>query len=596
MTTFSAAVTAQNGYAGEEIEFFYKNPIIDNGADPWAYYKDGYYYYTHTTGGDITVWKSKTLSGVGSGQKKVVWRPEAGKPYSSDLWAPEIFFVDGKWYVYFAAGSSEHGFRDQKMWVLQSETDDVFSNYTLMGQIKSPDDNWAIDGSIFEYNDKLYITWSGEPTSENDMQCIYLAEMSNPWTISSERVLLSKPEYEWEQRGGRPWINEGPSALYKDGKIHIVYSASGSWSDFYCLGLLTFSGGDILSPDSWVKSDKPVFESGNGIFSPGHSSYVKSPDGTEDWIVYHSARSQGSGWDRVVRMQKFTWDVDGYPVFGEPLPDGRAYPLPSGEREQYDKIEGIIDGKTYRIRPRLRPNGTTHYLELVPDGDSYNLITSPWEDKETQQWIVTKVGTGTMTIKSLAEDVVLTIYENGNLTALDYREDENQQWNIAINSTGYFEVVSASGQGGLELLSEEVENGRKVGIDPTGGRLESRWKFEPMDELVEPTPTPTSEPTPTPTPSPSPTTEPTASPDPTESPKPTASPEPTESPDPTESPKPSDDPTEEPTDKPSSKPSTPTDKDPDEAPKTSDKGITLFILGQLLAGAALLFSRKYAKQ
>jgi GH43 family beta-xylosidase len=43
----------------------FANPIHTNGADPWFYqHTDGYYYYTHTTGDNVTIWKSKTITGI----------------------------------------------------------------------------------------------------------------------------------------------------------------------------------------------------------------------------------------------------------------------------------------------------------------------------------------------------------------------------------------------------------------------------------------------------------------------------------------------------------------------------------------------------
>lgn len=38
------------------------------------------------------------------------------------------------------------------------------------------------------------------------------------------------------------------------------------------------------------------------------NSVVKSPDGTEDWIVYHAAKYSGAGWSRTVRLQKLIWE------------------------------------------------------------------------------------------------------------------------------------------------------------------------------------------------------------------------------------------------------------------------------------------------
>jgi GH43 family beta-xylosidase len=131
-----------------------------------------------------------------------------------------------------------------------------------------------------------------------------------------DRSLISSPEFQWEKMGGPPYINEGPTVLKKDGRIHIVYSASGSWTDHYQLGLLTFQGGDILDKRNWKKKG-PVFESTDKVFGPGHASFIEYHG--RDWIVYHAAKYSGAGWDRHVRMQPFSWDHEGDPVFGSPL-------------------------------------------------------------------------------------------------------------------------------------------------------------------------------------------------------------------------------------------------------------------------------------
>ncbi len=118
--------------------------------------------------------------------------------------------------------------------------------------------------------------------------------------------------------------------------MFLVYSASGCWTDDYALGLLTLKeGGDPLNASDWTKTPAPVFtkKPSGSAFGPGHSSFFKSADGTEDWILYHanSTAGQGCGDARNPRMQKFTWNADGTPNFGEPVSINTGIKKPSGE-------------------------------------------------------------------------------------------------------------------------------------------------------------------------------------------------------------------------------------------------------------------------
>lgn len=316
----------------------FENPVIGDGADPWIVrHTDGYYYYTNTTGNNITVWKSKTVSGLQNADSKVVWSPDPDSPNDSHIWAPEMHFIEGKWYIYFAASDGDMG--KQRMHVIQSETADPLSEYsypegTAYGKITTPSDKWAIDGTILQHNGQYYFSWSGWEGDVNVRQDLYIAPMTNPWTVSGERVELSRPEYEWEKIG-EPHVNEGPQFLRNpNGQLFLIYSASGSWTDDYKLGLLTLTGSDPLDPNAWEKKPVPIFvkDPAVGVFGPGHNGFFTSPDGTEDWIIYHAAKFEGAGWNRNVRMQKFSWNTDGTPNFGTPVATGAWQAVPSGEQ------------------------------------------------------------------------------------------------------------------------------------------------------------------------------------------------------------------------------------------------------------------------
>jgi GH43 family beta-xylosidase len=312
----------------------YYNPIKNIGNDPWMVYHDGYYYVVESWEGGIWVWKSpsKSLTRIESAGTKIkVWTPPAVGPNRAQIWAPELHYINNKWYIYYAGSDGLN--ENHRMFVLEGASSDPQGLFIDKGKISDPTDKWAIDGTVLAHIDgSLYFVWSGWPGETDGIQNLYIAPMSNPWTINGERVLISEPTYDWEKIGD-PIVNEGPTVLIKNGSIHIVYSASGSWADDYCLGLLTNTNGNFLDPLSWSKKSTPVFQKTAEVFGPGHSSYVKSPDGSEDWIVYHSARKPGSGWDRIMRTQKFSWNSDDTPNFGSPVSPSVRSALPSGEPE-----------------------------------------------------------------------------------------------------------------------------------------------------------------------------------------------------------------------------------------------------------------------
>jgi GH43 family beta-xylosidase len=307
----------------------FTNPIVRHGQDPWVIRRDSKYYFCQSRSDGVWVNTATNLEDIGKGRGKCVWRPYRGTAYSAEVWAPELHYLQGKWYIYVAADSGNNS--NHRMYVLEATSQDPQKPFILKGKIAAPSDRWAIDGTVLEMPDgKLYFIWSGWKGAENAAQDLYIAPMSNPWTISGERVRISHPEYPWE-KNGLP-INEGPETLWNGNHLFIIYSASGYWTDHYCLGQLTWNGGDVCNPKSWVKSPVPVFSGTSTVFAPGHCSFVKSPDGKEDWIIYHAHISANSDGARDVRIQPFTWNPDGSPRFGVPVSAGIPLGRPSGEQ------------------------------------------------------------------------------------------------------------------------------------------------------------------------------------------------------------------------------------------------------------------------
>lgn len=292
-------------------------PAAETASDPWFTYKDGVYYYCCAYGEGVAVSSSENIYDLFSATKSVVYElPDEGM-YAHNLWAPELHYINGEWYIYFAADDGKN--ENHRMYVLKGTSQNPTQPFEMVGKISDPSDKWAIDGTVFEDNGEMYFIWSGWQGDTDGRQDIYIAHMCSPIEIDSERVLISSADYLWEKKG-MP-VNEGPEILRKGDNIYLVYSASGSWTDDYCLGIMKLNGSNPMKKSSWAKSCVPVFRKGNGVYGPGHASFITGKDGS-DYIVYHGNSVKGSSWGgRQGRIQKFKWS-DGFPVFGGPCRDG----------------------------------------------------------------------------------------------------------------------------------------------------------------------------------------------------------------------------------------------------------------------------------
>lgn len=334
---FALLLAAACNFALAQPPATFTNPIHNSGPDPWIEYRGGDYYLMTTTGDNLTIWKASTLAALKAAQPNVVWKPPSKTaPYATDIWAPELHFMDGKWYIYFAGDADRHN-DTHRIWVLENASrDPTTGNWTMKGELADPSDKWAIDPTVFENHHRWYLLWSGWPGDEDGVQNIYIAALENPWTIQGHRVILSTPDHNWEQHGPVK-VDEGPEVLKHDNRLFVLFSASHCSTDDYELGLLTASAdSDLLDPASWKKLPQPVFvqSAPAHAYGPGHNGFFKSPDGKQDWIVYHAnpGPNQGCSSARSPRAQPFTWNADGTPNFGRPVPLGMPLPEPSGEQ------------------------------------------------------------------------------------------------------------------------------------------------------------------------------------------------------------------------------------------------------------------------
>ncbi|MGY5796541.1 family 43 glycosylhydrolase [Rheinheimera faecalis] len=404
----------------------FTNPLFANGADPWLEYWQGNYYLTTTTWtSQLVMRKSPTLAGLATATPVNVWS-ETNPKSCCNFWAFEFHRLQGpdgpRWYMMYTSGKQEN-LDGQHLSVLESAGDDPMGPYQYKG---SPmPDSWNIDGNYLEHKGKLYLLWS---EWEGDEQLNWISQMSNPWTLTGEPMVLSRPSLPWEQSGRK--VNEGPEVLKHQGRTFVIYSASFCDTPDYKLGLLELTGDNPMDAKSWTKADQPVFERGNGVFGPGHNGFFTSPDGSENWLLYHGNNKETDGCSatRSVRAQPFTYKADGTPDFGTPVPEGQTVAAPSGEN---GPLTIVPEGVKWQLINRATQ------LCLTPSAQGLTEQACT----EAGQWIIDPTTKGRYRLASTSG---LFMGAQRELSA--WVNQPTQQWQFKAGSDSYYQLLNAADQ------------------------------------------------------------------------------------------------------------------------------------------------------
>lgn len=277
-------------------ELKYNETWIPQRADPYVYrHTDGTYYFTASVPAydRIVLRSSCTLAGLAEAEEVTVWKKHESGIMSEHIWAPELHYLDGKWYIYFA-GSQKEDIWALRPYVLEcADADPMTGTWVEKGMMTCASDDeysfraFSLDATVFENKGRYYYVWAEKVGVGKQISNLYIAEMENPYTLKTVQVLLTTPDYDWERVGF--WVNEGPAVLKHDGKIYLTFSASET-GPMYCMGMLTVSeDADLLDPRSWEKDRYPVLmtDESKGIYGPGHNSFTTDEKGNPV-MVYHA--------------------------------------------------------------------------------------------------------------------------------------------------------------------------------------------------------------------------------------------------------------------------------------------------------------------
>ncbi len=310
-------------------ELICNEPWIIQRADPYVYrHTDGKYYFTASVPDydRIVLRCSGNLDGLAGASEKEIWHKHSTRAMSYHIWAPELHYLFGKWYLYFAAGEKEDIWKIRPYVLACTGHDPMKDEWVELGKMQAAAEDefsfesFSLDATVFENQGRQYFVWSEKVGVGKQISNLYIAEMESAHSLKTQQVLLSTPDYSWERFGF--WVNEGASVIHHAGKIYLTYSASDTGVN-YCMGMLTAKeSDDLLDPRMWSKEREPVLKTdGNRrIFGPGHNSFTVDEEGN-DILIYH-ARTEDTiegnplyNPNRHAYRMRIKWDAAGRPIF-----------------------------------------------------------------------------------------------------------------------------------------------------------------------------------------------------------------------------------------------------------------------------------------
>jgi len=313
----------------------YTNPVSDSifVADPFVLQHGEIYYLYGTSATDgFKAWKSANLVDW-EAMGYVYQRPENSWATQS-FWAPEVIHYQDKFYLIFSAkGTNPNGLR-----ICTAVSDSP----------EGPFEDWrvplfdagysCIDAHLFVYQDRPYLFYEmvgvvGEPWKDKGYfkGTILGCELSDDLSqiISDEPTICVTPTEPWETpKDGRAISVEGMTVFMLDSTLYMTYSANHYADPRYGVGYAT-----ATHPlGSWTKSKRnPILaqKPSISVSGPGHNSIIRSPNGEELFIVYHShANPENPSPQRILNIDRLVVEPDGQlQVIG---PTRTPQPMPSG--------------------------------------------------------------------------------------------------------------------------------------------------------------------------------------------------------------------------------------------------------------------------
>lgn len=275
---------------------YYRNDLQIDMGDPMIVYDDktGYFYASGTRGTlSFHCFRSKDLNDW----EKIddMFIPESNSWSKTDLWAPDIQYINGKWYLYYTAAMkyTSNGLQKSNCQMGVAVSDNPYGPYiqvpgtdgtlaTTPFELKINDTTYAsvLDQHVFQDDDGqlyMYFSYAMKESRPQDyagypVQEIWGVKMKSPteWDLTTLTRLVSpglkklsdsERTIDWEtwspSFAGEMECVEGPYMIKKNGKYLLTYTANSYVDTVYNVG--------------YAVSDSPL-----GIFDKPNDKYLSN--------------------------------------------------------------------------------------------------------------------------------------------------------------------------------------------------------------------------------------------------------------------------------------------------------------------------------
>ncbi|GAB6010682.1 family 43 glycosylhydrolase [Viscerimonas tarda] len=298
----ASAVCAQN------VEQTYRNPVIAGDFPDPSVIRVGYDYYAAGTSSDYVpaypLYHSTDL---------VNWTfighvfDELPSWVAGSCWAPELFYNNGTYYVYYTAKRKG----DNVSCIGVASTKDMKAGFQDHGIIIE----WgkeAIDAFVFKDDDgKCYISWKAYGLDDSRPIEILASELSKDGlSLVGEHFSLTRHDKGWKGEG-----DEGQSIVKHKDYYYLLYSVGGCCDNRCNYRVRVARSRDLKSGD-WEQYPRPILEGGGLWKCSGHGTPVQTPDGRY-FYLYHAYNAYDFEFvGRQGLLDELRWDEQlGWPYF-----------------------------------------------------------------------------------------------------------------------------------------------------------------------------------------------------------------------------------------------------------------------------------------